>query len=85
MTMRERLATVRYRLRLALIILALVLFVIFLLQNTGAVRVRFLVFDADIAGAIVILVTSLLGFVAGFFSALNMRRPLRGREGGQKE
>jgi|DewCreStandDraft_5_1066085.scaffolds.fasta_scaffold43533_1 uncharacterized integral membrane protein len=83
--MRERLATVRYRLRLALIILALVLFVIFLLQNTGAVRVRFLVFDADIAGAIVILVTSLLGFVAGFFSALNMRRPLRDRQGGQKE
>jgi len=83
--MRERFATLRYRLRLVLTILVLVLFVIFLLQNTGAIRVRFLVFEADVATAIVILVTSLLGFVAGFFSALNMRRPLRDRQGGQKE
>lgn len=83
--MRERLATVRYRLRLGLTILALLLFVVFLLQNTATIRVRFLVFEADVASAIVILVTSLLGFVGGFFAALNMRRPWRDRQAGQKE
>lgn len=72
--MRQRLITIRYRLRLGLTILALLLFVIFLLQNTAAIRVKFLVFEADVASAIVILVTSLLGFVGGFFAALNMRR-----------
>ncbi len=77
--MRERLSTLRYRLRLGLLILALVLFVIFLLQNTAPTRVRFLIFEADIASAIVIVVTSLLGFIGGFFAALNMHR-LRHRQ-----
>lgn len=72
--MRQRLTTIRYRLRLGLTILALLLFVIFLLQNTATIRVKFLIFEADVASAIVILVTSLLGFVGGFFGALNMRR-----------
>jgi uncharacterized integral membrane protein len=72
--MRQKLTTIRYRLRLGLTILALLLFVIFLLQNTETIRVKFLIFEADVASAIVILVTSLLGFMGGFFAALNMQR-----------
>ena len=72
--MRERLSTLGFRLRLALTILALLLFVIFLLQNTAATRVRFLFFEADIAGAIVIVVMSLLGFIGGVLAALNRQR-----------
>lgn len=72
--MRERLSTLGFRLRLALTILALALFVIFLLQNTAAMRVHFLFFEADIAIAIVIVVTSLLGFIGGVLLALNWQR-----------
>ncbi|MEW6581044.1 MAG: LapA family protein [Chloroflexota bacterium] len=72
--MRERLSTLGFRLRLALTILALALFVIFLLQNTAAIRVHFLFFEADVASAIVIVVTSLLGFIAGVLLTLNRQR-----------
>lgn len=82
--MRQRLTTIRYRLRLGLTILALLLFVIFLLQNTATIRVKFLVFEADVASAIVILVTSLLGFVGGFFGALNMQRLQRKQQNTQE-
>ncbi len=72
--MRERLSTLGFRLRLALTILVLALFVVFLLQNTAATRVRFLFFEADIASAIVVVVTSLLGFIGGVLLALNWQR-----------
>ncbi len=72
--MRERLSTLGFRLRLALSLLALALFVIFLLQNTAAMRVHFLFFEADIAIAIVIVVTSLLGFIGGILLTLNWQR-----------
>ncbi|MBP8974498.1 MAG: LapA family protein [Anaerolineae bacterium] len=72
--MRERLSTLGFRLRLALSLLALALFVIFLLQNTAVMRVRFLFFEADIAGAILIVVTSLLGFIGGILLTLNWQR-----------
>ncbi|MCL4239619.1 MAG: DUF1049 domain-containing protein [Anaerolineae bacterium] len=75
--MRERLSTLGFRLRLVLGLLALTLFVVFLLQNTDAMRVRFLFFEADIAGAIVIIVTSLLGFIGGILLALNWQRQRR--------
>ena len=82
--MRERLSTLGFRLRLALGVLALALFVIFLLQNTDAIRVRFLFFEANIAGAIVIVVTSLLGFISGVLAALNRQRQ-RGKEQSARE
>ncbi|MCZ7540175.1 MAG: LapA family protein [Anaerolineae bacterium] len=82
--MRERLSTLGFRLRLGLSLLALALFVVFLLQNTDAMRVRFLFLEADIAGAIVIIVTSLLGFIGGILLTLNWQRQ-RHKEQASKE
>jgi len=71
---RTRLAQIEATLRLGLITAALILFIIFLLQNTGETHVTFLVFDQNIPSIILILVTTLVGFVAGYLIGITTRR-----------
>ncbi len=75
----EKLAGLGFRIRVTLLIVGLLLFIIFLLQNTGDIRIEFLVFDGSIPGAILVLVTSAIGFVFGVFTTLNTQRQRRKR------
>jgi uncharacterized integral membrane protein len=72
--MLERLRTLRFQIVRGLILIGLVLFIIFLLQNTGQMHVSFLFFEGNVPSVIVILVTSLGGFAAGYLTAWNTRR-----------
>jgi uncharacterized integral membrane protein len=72
--MLNRLRTLRYQIVRGLLVIGLVLFIIFLLQNTGQMRVSFLFFEGNIPSVILILVTSLGGFAAGYLTAWNSRR-----------
>jgi len=56
-----------------------ILLVIFALQNAERVDVDFLVFDAKVRVVTVIVVSALLGFVAGWL----VGRPSRRRHGGE--
>jgi len=78
----EKLAGLGFRIRVTLLIVGLLLFIIFLLQNTGDIRIEFLVFDGSIPGAILVLVTSAIGFIGfvfGVFTTLNTQRQRRKR------
>jgi uncharacterized integral membrane protein len=78
--MLERLRTLRFQIVRGLLVIGLVLFIIFLLQNTGEMRVSFLFFEGNIPSVIVILVTTLGGFAAGYMTAWNSRRRWRKRQ-----
>jgi uncharacterized integral membrane protein len=71
---RARLARLRTNIRIILSILGLILFIIFLLQNTQTIHVRLLFVDADVPIAIVILVIALGGFAIGYLSAFRAGR-----------
>jgi uncharacterized integral membrane protein len=60
--------------QLTLIIVGLILFNVFLLQNTGAIQVNFLVFETQISTVILILVATLVGFFGGYLFAIRFRR-----------
>ena len=75
----EKLSNLSFRLRIGLTVLTLVLFLIFLLQNTSDLRIEFLVFEGRIPGAILVLVTSGVGFVFGVLTTLNTQRTRRKR------
>jgi uncharacterized integral membrane protein len=72
--MLNRLRTLRFQIVRGLLVIGLVLFIVFLLQNTGQIRVSFLFFEGNIPSVIVILVTSLGGFAAGYLTAWNSRK-----------
>ncbi len=72
--LREKLARFGDNLRMGAIGVGLLLFVIFLLQNTAQIHIHFLVFETTISSVIVILVASLLGFVAGLLVETIWRR-----------
>ena len=78
--MLERLRTLRFEIVRGLLVISLVLFIIFLLQNTGQMSVSFLFLDGNIPTVIVILVTTLGGFAAGYLTAWNSRRRWRKRQ-----
>ncbi len=78
--MLERLRTLRFQIVRGLIVIGLVLFIVFLLQNTGEMRVNFLFFDGNIPSVILILVTSLAGFAFGYLTAWNSQRRWRKRQ-----
>jgi uncharacterized integral membrane protein len=59
---------------LILIVVALILFVIFLLQNTRTIQVNFLVFELHIPTVILILVTMLVGVFMGIVTMIILRR-----------
>jgi uncharacterized integral membrane protein len=79
----NRLRTLRFQIMRGLTVLGLLLFIVFLLQNVGETRVTFLFFEGNIPSVILILVTSLGGFAAGYLTALNARRRWR-RDQAQK-
>jgi uncharacterized integral membrane protein len=60
--------------KLTLFIIVLILFTIFLLQNTSTIQVNFLMFDTQIPTIIVILVATLIGFFGGYLFAIELRR-----------
>ncbi len=60
--------------QLVLFIIVLILFTVFLLQNTSTIQVNFLVFETQIPTVILILVASLVGFFGGYIFAIRFRR-----------
>lgn len=70
----------RFNIQMILVTLILLLFIVFLLQNTGEMQVKFLFFDVRIPSAIVILVTTLGGFAGGYFAAFRSQRRRRKRQ-----
>ena len=78
--MLDRLATLGFRIRLGLTAVGAVVFIIFLLQNTGQIPVNFLFWEGDVPTVILILVTSLGGFAVGYLTALNARRGHRKKQ-----
>lgn len=83
--MLERFSTLRARIRLGVTVIALLVFIIFLLQNTATIPVKLLFFDADIPSVVVILVTTLSGFLAGYYTAFTgQRRRLKHQEARQQ-
>jgi uncharacterized integral membrane protein len=73
----ERFNALRARIRLALIVIGLVVFIIFLLQNTDQTPVRLLFFDAEIPVAVLVVVMALGGFVVGYYTAFTGGRRRR--------
>jgi uncharacterized integral membrane protein len=77
---RARLARLRTNIRIILSILGLIVFIIFLLQNTQTIHVRLLVVDADVPTAIVILVIALGSFTIGYLAAFRAERRRQKRQ-----
>jgi uncharacterized integral membrane protein len=60
------------------VVLALVLLIVFMLQNTDPFPVKFLFFDAaEVPSVVLILVMALGGFLVGYFLAATRRRAPR--------
>ncbi len=72
--MLERFSTLRARVRLTVTVIGLLVFIIFLLQNTETIPVRLLFFDADVPSVVMFLVTGLGGFVMGYYVAFTGSR-----------
>ncbi len=70
----NRLSTYGARLRLGLIVIGLLVFIIFLVQNTDPIPISVLFLDLNLPGAILILVTALAGFAAGYYVAFTGQR-----------
>jgi uncharacterized integral membrane protein len=77
---RARLARLRTNIRIILSILGLIVFIIFLLQNTQTIHVRLLVVDADVPTAIVILVIALGSLTIGYLAAFRAERRRQKRQ-----
>jgi uncharacterized integral membrane protein len=74
---RARLARLSRNIRIGLWVVGLIVFIVFLLQNTQTIHVRLLFVDADVPIAIVILVIALGGFAIGYLSAVRAGRRQR--------
>jgi uncharacterized integral membrane protein len=66
--------------RIGLWVVGLIVFIIFLLQNTQTIHVRLLVVDADVPTAIVILVIALGGSTIGYLAAFRAERRRQKRQ-----
>jgi uncharacterized integral membrane protein len=60
--------------QLILFIILLILFTIFLVQNTSTIQVNFLMIETQIPTVILILVATLVGFFGGYIFAIRFRR-----------
>lgn len=67
----------------AIVVLAAILLVIFVLQNLDDADINFLFWDWDVAIAVAIVAAAALGFVIGWFVAWLRRRARSGRAGGR--
>ncbi len=83
--MLEQIKSLRARIRLALIVASLVVFIIFLLQNTDSTPVKLLFFDADIPVAVLVVVVALGGFAVGNFTAFTGGRRRRKQQALKQE
>ncbi|HWH14633.1 MAG TPA: LapA family protein [Miltoncostaeaceae bacterium] len=63
------------------IVLALVLLLVFIVDNSDPVRVSFVFFDADISLIWVILLSAVIGWIVGFLLARLIRRRFLSRPG----
>lgn len=75
--MLEQFNTLRARIRFVLIVAGIIVFIIFLLQNTDATPVKLLFFDADIPVAVLVMVVALGGFLTGYYTAFTGGRRRR--------
>ncbi len=67
-------------LRLVIFIVVVIVFIVFLLQNTGDTPIKFLVFDGNVPSVVLILVTTLSGFIAGYFMGSTSVRRRKAKE-----
>jgi uncharacterized integral membrane protein len=70
----SKITTIVSNVQLVLLIIALILFTFFLLQNTSAIQVNFLIFEIQIPTVILILVSTLIGFFGSYLFAIGFRR-----------
>ena len=77
---RARLARLYRNIRIGLWVVGLIVFIVFLLQNTQTIHVRLLFVDADLPTAIVILVIALGGFAMGYLAAFRAERRRQKRQ-----
>jgi len=68
------LATLQSRLRMAILLIGMLLLIVFLLQNTDSIPIQLLFFDGTIPTGVLILVTTLSGFVTGYYVAFSHHR-----------
>lgn len=66
---------------LGVIVVALVLLLVFIVDNSDPVRVSFVFFDADVSLIWVIVLSAVAGWVIGFLLARLVRRRLLRRPG----
>ena len=70
----SKIRTIVSDVQLILFIIVLILFTVFLVQNTSTIQVNFLVFETQIPTVILILVATLVGFFGGYLFAIRFRR-----------
>jgi len=78
--LRARLARLVRNIRIGLWIVGLIVFIVFLLQNTQTIHVHLLFVDADVPTAIVVLVIALGGFAIGYLAAFRGERRRQKRQ-----
>jgi uncharacterized integral membrane protein len=70
----SKIKTIASNVLLALFVIVIFLFAIFLLQNTSTIEVNFLIFTMQIPIIVVILVATIVGFLGGYLFAIRMRQ-----------
>lgn len=79
-------ANLRANLKITLMLLVIILLAIFLLQNTQQAPVKFLFFDSpNVPISVLVLATSLMGFVVGYLVAATGKRRRARRSRQQQE
>lgn len=72
--LRARIHTIVSDVEIFVIVVAAILFIIFLLQNTRSIQVNFLFIETHLPTVILILVTTLAGFFVGLVTAYILHR-----------
>jgi uncharacterized integral membrane protein len=70
----SKLKTIVSNAQLIVFIIVLILFTVFLLQNTSTIQMNFLIFEGQIPTLILILVATLIGFFGGYLFTIRFRR-----------
>jgi len=70
----SKLRSIASNAQLIVFIIVLILFTVFLLQNTSTIQMNFLIFEGQIPTLILILVATLIGFFGGYLFAIRFRR-----------
>lgn len=70
----SKIKAIASRVLFTLFMIAIFLFAIFLLQNMNLIDVNFLIFTLQIPIIVLMLVTTIVGFLGGYLSAIRMRQ-----------